>query len=80
MTSQKIHCTNSFWPNQISVARAFLQISSGAEYNYRNKALMGLAKTHILSEREETTPKEDVVFNIPENVTRLSTDKEIMIS
>eukprot|EP00977_Amphora_coffeiformis_P002492 scaffold464_cov181-Amphora_coffeaeformis.AAC.30 len=71
--------TNSRWSNQITAARAFRETASGSEYNYRNKVLMGLAQTRILNDSEETTPKEDVVFDIPVNVTRPAMDEAIMM-
>jgi hypothetical protein len=67
------------WSSRVVAAREFRETSSGHIYNYRSKTLMGMASSRILNEPPTTTPKEDVIFTLPEGVSRPATDEELMM-
>ena len=66
------------WPDRVNASRNFRKSPSGSIYNYRNKVLMGMAQTAILNQPPEVTPKDEVVFQLPE-VELPDTDEGIMM-
>lgn len=66
------------WVDDVKASRKFRETASGGAYNYRNKVLMGLAQTRVLNDPPYVTPKEDVVFDIPD-VDLPDTDEGIMM-
>lgn len=67
------------WSRFVEASRSFRGSLSGGVYNYRNKVLMGMAQSRVLNEAPYTTPKEDVVFDVPTDTALPETEEEIMM-